>query len=192
MSRRYQSYQRYLESPHWRDLRLAKFEECGRHCQNCNTLDKIRVHHVRYRNLIDCVPADLVVLCEDCHNDFHNAAQLQSLKLKDCEELFQIRHLINWLRTLPPEDRRSARGAARRQRKQEKRRIIKCKPRILHNKIKRMLLAGRGTPEAIDKVIAYLIRCKKRIEAGEAGLPADEPLTQLTQDRLQVASEGSL
>lgn len=35
----------------------------------------LHVHHIRYRNYVDCILADLAVLCEKCHTDFHIASQ---------------------------------------------------------------------------------------------------------------------
>lgn len=75
MTERYKRYSEYLQSEHWSVLRSAKFMVAGRYCQVCKYGDLLHVHHIRYKNLYDCTVSDLVVLCEACHNDFHNACR---------------------------------------------------------------------------------------------------------------------
>jgi len=69
MNRR--EYLAYLKSAHWKDLRRRALTQ-GFTCRNCKDDKKIHVHHIRYRNLVDCRVGDLVVLCEKCHNRIHD------------------------------------------------------------------------------------------------------------------------
>ena len=64
-------YLAYLQSREWASLRKAKFNQDGYACQVCGSTFRIRVHHIRYRNLADVILSDLVVMCEVCHDDYH-------------------------------------------------------------------------------------------------------------------------
>lgn len=75
MSEQFKKYNGYLQSDHWRSLREFKFDESGKLCAFCASDKNIHVHHIRYKNLTDCVTSDLCVLCQDCHDDFHFAAK---------------------------------------------------------------------------------------------------------------------
>lgn len=69
-------YVAYLQSEHWQHLRRAAlFDDRGRPrpCQCCMRPDRIQAHHVVYRRLYDCLPCDLVALCDKCHDAFHFA-----------------------------------------------------------------------------------------------------------------------
>jgi hypothetical protein len=63
------------ESPHWVQLKREKMNQVGRHCQVCPNDHPMHGHHIRYKNLIDCTVDDILMLCEDCHNDLHTAAR---------------------------------------------------------------------------------------------------------------------
>ena len=65
-------YQAYLKSPHWRRLRARILHRDGYTCTDCGAGQKLQVHHLCYRpNLEDALDADLVTLCEDCHEKIH-------------------------------------------------------------------------------------------------------------------------
>ena len=66
------NYNDYLKSEEWKQLRELAFKKYGKICSNCSTFEGIFcVHHLRYRNLHDVTLEDLMILCEDCHNEFH-------------------------------------------------------------------------------------------------------------------------
>lgn len=66
------TYREYLRSPEWRELRRRKFADAGRVCADCGVRFGLVVHHKFYRkDLLETLLSDLVVLCENCHNDRH-------------------------------------------------------------------------------------------------------------------------
>jgi hypothetical protein len=67
-------YAAYLETPHWHKTRKAALERAEHRCQICNTMaGELHVHH---RTYVRCPgherSADLTVLCETCHDRFHD------------------------------------------------------------------------------------------------------------------------
>lgn len=71
-------YSEYLQTDHWRTLRLDKLREAGHRCQLCNTSTGLEVHHRSYENLGRESLADLIALCGDCHGHFHDKLKVQS------------------------------------------------------------------------------------------------------------------
>ena len=67
LSQRQWYRQIYLKSPHWKELKKAKFEASGRFCQiqaaGCLLLKKLDVHHLNYRNIYDVTLDDLQIAC---------------------------------------------------------------------------------------------------------------------------------
>lgn len=67
------TYNEYINSPEWENLRERKFLQVGRQCEACQwNRPPLECHHLEYRNLIDCNPSDLLVLCKRCHNRLHD------------------------------------------------------------------------------------------------------------------------
>lgn len=65
-------YTEYLQSPEWRERRKQALDWARNACQLCNsTQEPLHVHHRTYDRLGAELPADLVVLCKDCHGKFH-------------------------------------------------------------------------------------------------------------------------
>lgn len=66
------SYQDYLKSDHWKEIRRAALEFYGFACCLCGKRDNLNVHHRNYNNLHnENIQLDLIVLCKDCHTCFH-------------------------------------------------------------------------------------------------------------------------
>lgn len=61
----------YLESDHWRDLRLRAFFHHGKRCHQCRSPHQLQVHHLRYRSIFDVTVEDLQILCDSCHKLEH-------------------------------------------------------------------------------------------------------------------------
>lgn len=73
------SYPEYLKTEHWQQLREKALDYAGHRCQLCNTaLGSLHVHHRTYDRRGCEEPADLIVLCADCHQMFHNNMRLAS------------------------------------------------------------------------------------------------------------------
>lgn len=65
-------YADYLLSPEWRERRKQALDWARNACQLCNSpQEPLHVHHRTYDRLGAELPADLVVLCEDCHDKHH-------------------------------------------------------------------------------------------------------------------------
>lgn len=90
-----EAYSAYLESDHWKALRLWKIKESGRICRACRCTKNIVVHHMLYRpNLEDAKLSDLLVLCRDCHDSFHRYLRAGTKRLQD----FTLASTLDFLR----------------------------------------------------------------------------------------------
>lgn len=69
------AYRQYLESDHWRNLRVAAFRMWGRKCFKCPRTFGLEVHHLFYRaRWEDSLPQDLRPCCSWCHRKEHGFA----------------------------------------------------------------------------------------------------------------------
>lgn len=65
-------YAEYLQSEHWQDIRKAALKRSRYRCQVCNTSERtLNVHHRTYEHRGEEYAADVIVLCENCHEIFH-------------------------------------------------------------------------------------------------------------------------
>lgn len=64
-------YSEYLQSEHWKDIRLMALRRASFRCQLCNAQDKLNVHHRTYERRGEELLSDLTVLCEPCHAKHH-------------------------------------------------------------------------------------------------------------------------
>ena len=67
-----EEYQEYLKSDHWKEIRLKALDRAGNRCQLCSSTDNLNVHHNTYKNRGNEDLKDLVVLCRNCHEKFHD------------------------------------------------------------------------------------------------------------------------
>lgn len=65
-------YDRYLASAHWKEQRAAALERAENSCQVCCRSKRLQVHHRTYERVGAERPADLIVLCAQCHSLFHD------------------------------------------------------------------------------------------------------------------------
>lgn len=66
------AYQEYLESDKWKTIRAQRLAMDNGECALCVS-KAYHVHHRRYpKELGTETISDLVSLCEDCHNKFHD------------------------------------------------------------------------------------------------------------------------
>lgn len=108
-------YQRYLQTPHWRRIRLRVFERADWRCEGeiteepdasspwgrstrCETITGLQVHHLSYDRLGHERLEDLVCLCAACHKFEHlNACALCEEPIfasrADLEDLLEERSL---------------------------------------------------------------------------------------------------
>ncbi len=93
----FQSYQQYLESDHWRDLRRRKGVK---DCCVCVTGKPLVVHHMNYRDLLDVGLDDLIGMCQKCHDDFHLGCRYMKVSYIDAGPPV-IRHIVSLFRSMP-------------------------------------------------------------------------------------------
>jgi hypothetical protein len=68
-------YVDYLETEHWKLLRMAVLERMGRQCVICgNSHVEVHVHHLSYRRKGHENINDLTCLCNECHKKVHHIA----------------------------------------------------------------------------------------------------------------------
>ena len=72
------AYAEKLKDPRWQRKRLEVFDLAGWACECCDSTDKtLHVHHKQYikgREPWEYEPDQLSALCEDCHEQQHQAA----------------------------------------------------------------------------------------------------------------------
>lgn len=71
-----ETYAEYLQSEHWKSTRIAALRRAGYRCQLCNAEGELHVHHRTYERLGHEHVADLIVLCANCHQAFHENGQV--------------------------------------------------------------------------------------------------------------------
>lgn len=77
-----EEYRIYLQSDHWKKLRLLKISQVGYKCQDCGVQKNIQVHHIRYKKIYNVKTNDLRVLCRDCHIKYHENTSFKKNKVK--------------------------------------------------------------------------------------------------------------
>ena len=62
----------YLKSSIWSQKRQQTLQRDNYACVECGRHTDLNVHHIRYSNIFNEQPADLLTLCSDCHTALHN------------------------------------------------------------------------------------------------------------------------
>jgi len=65
-------YQEYLKTDHWIRVSILAKENADNKCQLCNSNGHLHTHHRTYKNLGHEKLNDVIVLCQACHEKFHN------------------------------------------------------------------------------------------------------------------------
>jgi len=73
-------YAEYLKTAHWQRVRALALEQAGHVCDLCGHDDRLEVHHRTYERVGMERQSDLIVLCYDCHRDFHRAILLRAIR----------------------------------------------------------------------------------------------------------------
>lgn len=76
-------YKVYLLTPHWKRLREQALGRARHRCQVCNASSLLNVHHRTYERRGFELDHDLIVLCNDCHQLFHEHRKLAKLEASD-------------------------------------------------------------------------------------------------------------
>lgn len=89
-----QSYALYLQSAHWKGLRVQALRFAKRRCESCGSRRQLECHHLIYRiPLTTCTTGDLMVLCNRCHGFTHGIPDLRRL-MDACADLVERRTLV--------------------------------------------------------------------------------------------------
>lgn len=81
-SKTYVPYAEYLQSPEWKEKQQKARQFANHRCQVCNSSEDLNVHHRTYDRLGHEHMGDLIVLCRNCHEIFHNNAELNEEESK--------------------------------------------------------------------------------------------------------------
>lgn len=65
------TYEEYLNSGDWKQLRERALTHYGRSCVLCGSYYALEVHHRTYVRVGAEELTDLIVLCDDCHGRYH-------------------------------------------------------------------------------------------------------------------------
>lgn len=68
-------YKEYLQTPHWQALRLSMLKRAAYKCSLCGESKPLHVHHNTYVRRGEEKLSDLIVLCHECHESFHEVAR---------------------------------------------------------------------------------------------------------------------
>jgi hypothetical protein len=93
--RKESEYSKLLRDPRWQQIRLRVFERDGWRCRGCSSkTNTLAVHHLFYvkgRKPWEYDLADLMTLCEDCHNmEYEERRGFE-------EELLEALKVLGWL-----------------------------------------------------------------------------------------------
>lgn len=64
-------YAEYLKTHHWQEKRTRAMRSAGFRCMLCNQEGELHTHHRTYENLGRENDSDLICLCGECHEAFH-------------------------------------------------------------------------------------------------------------------------
>ncbi len=65
------SYENYLRSTHWKDVRRQVLMRDKHRCVDCGSRGLLQVHHLTYDRLGNERMTDLTTLCRSCHRRLH-------------------------------------------------------------------------------------------------------------------------
>lgn len=65
------AYNRYLQSPQWKERRQRVLERDNYLCQGCLTRRATQVHHLTYERVGNEMMFDLISICTPCHDALH-------------------------------------------------------------------------------------------------------------------------
>lgn len=83
-------YASYLRTEHWRAVATQARLAAGHKCQLCGATGvELHVHHNTYDRLGDELPHDLIVLCGECHDEFHARIGINRRSGADPRRLFR-------------------------------------------------------------------------------------------------------
>jgi hypothetical protein len=85
-------YRSYIRSRRWKARRKHYFATHVKRCAACPSKIDIQLHHVTYERLGCERDEDLILLCCDCHTDFHALGKTRKNMRSDTELFVEMRH----------------------------------------------------------------------------------------------------
>lgn len=78
------SYQKFLKTPYWKAIAAHVKYKAGYRCQICNSARNLSTHHRNYEihGFEHAYMQELTVLCQDCHDRFHDRLRKPKGKTK--------------------------------------------------------------------------------------------------------------
>lgn len=73
---KFMPYSEYLKTPEWQQTRQSALRRARFMCQTCSAGGTLHVHHRTYARRGTEYSSDVIVLCADCHETFHERRQL--------------------------------------------------------------------------------------------------------------------
>jgi hypothetical protein len=88
------NYEDYLQTEHWQTVRYDALERAEHHCMVCcDRYSNLEVHHNNY-NRVGCeMPSDVIVLCDSCHEKFHDVMENAPTMIDDFSQINATEHL---------------------------------------------------------------------------------------------------
>lgn len=79
LSRFWEWYTEYLESPEWKSKRRRVLKRANGLCEGCGEREPTDVHHLTYRHKGNEFMFELVALCVACHDKIHSEHENKSI-----------------------------------------------------------------------------------------------------------------
>lgn len=98
-------YYEYLKTAHFINIRKKALEFWGNKCSLCCNFEDLHIHHNNYLCLFKETEKDVLVLCKNCHEKFHNISS-EPIEINNNNDGFrsniklQIQHIKNELTLL--------------------------------------------------------------------------------------------
>lgn len=90
-----EAYAKYLQSDHWKALRLTAIERDGHKCTRCGAVVRLNVHHEVYRSRWeDGILDDVRTLCQTCHRIEHGLRVITDFDRKYRELDMKLRYEV--------------------------------------------------------------------------------------------------
>ena len=80
-------YATYLASPYWKAKKRLVYWKRGRRCEKCGSKRFLQVHHKTYKRLGHEELEDLLILCRECHRNWHGKPRPYKERLADIRRL---------------------------------------------------------------------------------------------------------
>ena len=97
------AYQEYLLSSKWQEKRTERILIGKKRCAACHSTQNLHVHHLTYSRIYNEDMADLVPLCEPCHEYIERQYKCGNIR-KDMHPLLAITETIRILCLRPKKD----------------------------------------------------------------------------------------